>query len=158
VSHGYVKTAVKRKPEKQHEPHDNEWKTSRTICLREALLLVARPYLDFVNPPYVRNSSFKQVFLPERRSTKEVPPHPDIEAVVTQKGNDILPTGPEDWKRRGLLRMLVEKTTKTRRSFTSDPLSLLGLTPEDFNGSVAGSDAGEGSRRPTRHGEVTVTK
>jgi len=39
------------------------------------------------------------VFFPERWPTKEVHPHPDIEAVVTQKkGNDILPSGPEDWK------------------------------------------------------------
>ena len=58
----------------------------------------ARPYLDFVNPPDVRNSPFKQVFLPERWPTEQVPLHPDVATVLAQKGQNILPSEPEGWR------------------------------------------------------------
>ena len=64
----------------------------------QASLLEARPYLEFVNPPDIRNSVFKQVFLPERWPTAQVPLHPDIEAVLVQRKDDILPSEPEGWR------------------------------------------------------------
>jgi len=76
---------------------DETQRTSRRYDSRE-VLLEARPYLNFVNPPDIRNSPFKQVFLPERWPTEQVALHPDIEAIVTQKREDILPSEPNGWR------------------------------------------------------------
>ena len=76
---------------------DETHRASRRYDSRE-VLLEARPYLEFVNPPDVRNSPFKQVFLPERWPTGQVALHPDIEAIVTQKRENILPSEPEGWR------------------------------------------------------------
>jgi len=80
-----------------HRVEDEAQRASKRYDRRQAIQ-EARPYLDFVNPPDIRNSPFKQVFLPERWPTEQVPLHPDIAAVMEQKKQDILPSEPEGWR------------------------------------------------------------
>ena len=76
---------------------DDVQRESQRYDSRQALQ-EARSYLHFVKPPDIRNSPFKQVFLPERWPTDQVPLHPDIAVVMEQKKQDIIPSEPEGWR------------------------------------------------------------
>ena len=64
---------------------------------REVNLLVMRPFIEFAMPHDVRNSAFKQVFLPERWPTKNQPLYETLEDVLSREEH--LPPEPEGWKK-----------------------------------------------------------
>lgn len=76
--------------------HDNARRTAQRYD-PAAAVHEARAYLAFVNPPDVRNSALKQVFLPERWPSRDVQRDPHIDNILEQKAT-VLPPLPSDWR------------------------------------------------------------